>query len=287
MPLGLLAGKSLARKPGEGGWKDGLSRCFLAYHSVAPAMELSLTVRSSPVQHVVVVSPHQDDAALSLSAILAALAARGVRLTIVTCHTRSRWAPAVIGRRTIGAVSRLRAAEDRAYARGLGARLVELDFSEAALRLPDRPVSGRTDAAHIRALGAALEPHLRGADATFIPLGLPGHLDHRATRAAALLTCDRQGVAFHEDIPYALWGGPKRMVKTVETVQRLLGRRLHPLQLARDAPEVRQRAVAGYPSQFTADERRLILDGVARRGGDRLWATSGLRNRLRACLQCR
>src|SRR6266536_4289540 len=98
-----------------------------------------------------VISPHPDDAAFSLGGTLDALARRGVAITLVSCHSRSVWAPTLSRRRTADLVSAVRGREDRAYAELLGARLVPRGFADAPLRTPSRPVMGRgsrCDGAH-------------------------------------------------------------------------------------------------------------------------------------------
>jgi LmbE family N-acetylglucosaminyl deacetylase len=233
-----------------------------------------MTSRGARAQWTVI-APHADDAALSLAGTLELLAGAGASITLVTCHTRSAWAPAA--RRANGdveAVTRLRADEDAAYARHLGARLVRLDFAEAPLRLPERAVQGKpapADRAHGRTLARALSPLV--APLTLIPLAVGDHVDHTIVRAAAAAACRRQPLGFYEDVPYTLWSGWPGVIEQVRAAERLIARRLHPVRLEGFSPQARRQAAAFYPSQFSSAERRWIDRGMTARGGEVLWTT--------------
>ena len=242
---------------------------------------LATPMRRLPAPRLTVLAPHADDAALSLGASLQRLAQAGVALTVVTCHTRSAWAPHHPRAREAEAVTRVRRREDARYAQLLGARLIELGLDEAALRRPgllvQRPTDG-ADRAHGRALARALACALAdersdGGALMLVPLGIGEHVDHALTRTAGLERARRRPLAFYEDLPYAAWEGWPGVRAKVRAAERLIGRRLHPLRLTTRFARARQRAAACYPSQLSSRERRALEAVVRARGGELLWAT--------------
>jgi LmbE family N-acetylglucosaminyl deacetylase len=161
---------------------------------------------------VLAVSPHLDDAAFSVGGTLAALAAAGHEVTVVTCFTASVPDPqgfALACQLDKGLPAdvdylALRRGEDAAAMAVLGAGTVYLG-------LPEAPHRGYTSAADLfagvheddqvwRSLGAALEGH--DADLWLAPQALGGHVDHlQVLRAVAAL--DRPTL-WWRDSPYVL-----------------------------------------------------------------------------------
>jgi LmbE family N-acetylglucosaminyl deacetylase len=165
----------------------------------------------------VAVSPHLDDAVFSAGGTLAALAAAGWRVHVVTCFTASvaNPSPFALSTQLDKGLERdvdymaLRRAEDVAAVRRLGAQPVHLP-------LPEAPHRGYTSAADLfagqrpdddvdRPLADALAPHLRGADLVLAPQAIGDHVDHRVTVAVvAALAGPDQPVLWWRDTPYAL-----------------------------------------------------------------------------------
>ncbi len=161
---------------------------------------------------VLAVSPHLDDAAFSVGGTLAALAAAGHQVTVVTCFTASvpeRDGFALACQLDKGLPAdvdylALRRAEDAAAMAVLGATLVHLG-------LPEAPHRGYTSAADLfagihdgdeawRSLTTALEGY--DADLWLAPQALGGHVDHlQVLRAVAGL--DRPAL-WWRDSPYVL-----------------------------------------------------------------------------------
>jgi LmbE family N-acetylglucosaminyl deacetylase len=151
---------------------------------------------------VVVLSPHLDDAALSLGATIAALVKRKIDVAIVTVFSGdpsyvgppSAW-DIERGAVTAGEVFLQRREEDRLACDALGARPVWLPFVDDGYGAPREPV----------AIWEQLGPVLAGADAVFIP-GFPvAHPDHRLVADLVLehrseLTC----MLGYRELPYAL-----------------------------------------------------------------------------------
>lgn len=168
--------------------------------------------RTVDAVRVLAVSPHLDDAAFSVGGTLAALAATGHQVTVVTCFTASVPDPdgfALACQLDKGLPAdvdylALRRAEDAAAMAVLGATAVHLGLLEA-------PHRGYTCAADLfagvhdgddawRSLTAALARF--DADLWLAPQALGGHVDHlQVLRAVAGL--DRP-VLWWRDSPYVL-----------------------------------------------------------------------------------
>ena len=161
---------------------------------------------------VLAVSPHLDDAAFSVGGTLAALAAAGHEVTVLTCFTASVPDPAGFalacqldkGLPADVDYLALRRDEDAAAMAVLGATPVYLG-------LPEAPHRGYTSAADLfagihpgdhvhRSLTTALDGY--DADLWLAPQALGGHVDHlQVLRAVAPL--DRP-VLWWRDSPYVL-----------------------------------------------------------------------------------
>ncbi|GAA2298958.1 PIG-L family deacetylase [Streptomyces kunmingensis] len=132
---------------------------------------------------VVVVAAHPDDEVLGFGGAMAVLAARGVRLTVVSItdgegsHPDSR----VV---TPPALARLRARELRAALTELGAGQAEI----IRLGVPDTGVAD-----HEEQLVDALTPLARGADLVAAPWTGDVHSDHEAAGRAARTAALRSG----------------------------------------------------------------------------------------------
>jgi LmbE family N-acetylglucosaminyl deacetylase len=235
-----------------------------------------------------VVSPHRDDAALSLAATLDALADRGVAVTVVSCFTHSAWAPRLAGERAPAeTVSRIREQEDAAFLGGLGrgSRLVSLGLSDAPLRRPAAAsvftAVAELDAPAEEELSRQL-PGATAAAAVAAPLALGGHVDHQIACRAVLAACRDRPLAWYEDLPYAFALSRREIAARVAAVQALCGRRLVPLRLPHPRPlAVWRQSAAPYGSQFTASEIDEMLDVQRTWGGERLWVTAAFADWLR------
>jgi LmbE family N-acetylglucosaminyl deacetylase len=173
---------------------------------------MGATVVSASVgTSVLVVSPHLDDAVLSLGATMASMTRRGLDVHLLTVFAGdprrdtapSRWD----ARRNVATASEataMRRDEDDRAARLLGVRTTWLPFDDVgylALRDPD-------------VVWAALQPHVATASLVLVP-GFPlEQADHRFT---TMLVLDRMAAAraadptdrhppvyFYGELPYAL-----------------------------------------------------------------------------------
>lgn len=212
------------------------------------------------VRRVLVVSPHLDDAALSVGATLADFAARGADVEVCTLFAGVPCAP-------LSAVARafhskvdlpqdpsavgLRIKEDRAAMDKLGARAHHCGFLDAIYRrtpdgdwlcghdramFDDLPL-GPDDllsevCGEVRRVLAAIGP-----DLVLTCAAVGDHVDHRLTRAAVLDSGTKVPILLWEDLPYAIGRSPPATPP------------LTPIT-SREAWERKWRAVACYPTQI-------------------------------------
>ena len=164
-------------------------------------------------------SPHLDDAVFSAGGTLAALAAAGWRVRVVTCFTASVAHPSPFALSTqldkglpadVDYMA-LRRDEDRAALAVLGAPSDRVE--PLHLPLPEAPHRGYTSALDLFAgrhaddavaapLAAALAPHLDGADLVLAPQAIGDHVDHRVV--AEVVAALRPDALFWRDAPYVL-----------------------------------------------------------------------------------
>ena len=156
----------------------------------------------------VVLSPHSDDACFSLGGMLQ----QNPGSVLFNLYTRSDFTAA--GRIHPDDASRLRRAEDAAFASRLGLQVEDLALPEALLRGHasfdlhgiERDASELTHVLCPRLLdmGAAAGPHRVDL---FCPLGVGGHRDHVATLMVVVENLSELSehfrVSFYEDLPYA------------------------------------------------------------------------------------
>jgi LmbE family N-acetylglucosaminyl deacetylase len=162
---------------------------------------------------IVVVSPHRDDAALSLGLTIQAWLAARHTVTVVNCFTRTVYAPfsdaqSLHANDRMSYVTALRLREDEVWQRlsGRGLTFVDLRLKDAPIRLRcavddvcQTPVNPEDKAIEkIRKALSALT-----IDALVLPLAFGDHVDHLTARDAAIAcSTDRLPTAFYEDLPY-------------------------------------------------------------------------------------
>jgi len=223
-----------------------------------------------------VLSPHFDDACISLGLSMSVWQQAGYDIHLVNCFTQSDHAPfaAVSGRE---AVSRLRASEDGAFCRAAGIRSVtNLDLLDAPLRgwtsgSLFAPPGAIPEPAQVRRLGTLLPP-LVASGLLVAPLAIGRHVDHILAREAAV-RLQNVGLGFYEDLPYA--GAITAGERTAAAARLALetGRTLTPaVYTAADAIERKCQLLSAYASQFTPDQVASVRHVMQEYGGgERLW----------------
>lgn len=169
---------------------------------------------------VVVLSPHLDDAVLSLGGLIGREVAAGHDVEIVSCFTSGPPLDSIAPAHRVFGDYSMRRAEDERAMRVLGARHRWLDLHERIWRQPALPPSGvfpthvfRTpermdDFAELKSIRAAIAAILdAGARVLYAPLAIGHHVDHVEVALAALREALGSGafdrIKFYED-PYAL-----------------------------------------------------------------------------------
>lgn len=153
---------------------------------------------------IIVLSPHLDDAVLSVGATIAGHVADGGAATVVTVfagdpeslQNAGSWDERA-GFTTAGAAARFRRAEDAHALERVGASHVWLSNLDGQYRSRRDP----------GAFGAQLAPHIAGADAVLVP-GLPlVHGDH-AWATLLALRVGHPRIIFYAEEPYLTWLAP-------------------------------------------------------------------------------
>jgi LmbE family N-acetylglucosaminyl deacetylase len=165
---------------------------------------------------ITVVSPHRGDAAFALGLSIGAWLREGHAVEVVSCFTRSEFAPysdvgSVHRNDRVSFVTAVRKREDEAWRKQVGAAkltITDLNLKDAPLRLhigADEVFGRAADASEkvVSKIKRALE--MSKAGAWVLPLGLGGHVDHVTARDVALsaLATEAIPVAFYEELPEA------------------------------------------------------------------------------------
>jgi len=246
---------------------------------------------------ILILSPHRDDAAFSLSiAITNWLTARHT-VTILNVFTRSRYAPYsdaafVHENDELSYVTAMRLREDEAFLRRITQNLpkgLKNHLHMEDLRLKDAPIRLRIpleevsdtpvhpgDSAIIK-IQKALTHHLEQGtlEALVLPAAIGDHVDHLTVREAATAFTADLPIAFYEDLPYATTH--PSAATDLEVQREAAERRNQPLSPVvyriDSAVEIKRKLVLGYASQID-DETGALIANFAQRynGGERLWA---------------
>ena len=246
---------------------------------------------------ILILSPHRDDSAFSLSiAIIKWLTARHT-VTILNVFTRSRYAPYsdaafVHENDELSYVSAMRLREDEHFLRrvtetlpkGLKNHLhmIDLNLKDAPIRLripleelSDTPVNP-TDPSIEKIRKALTRQSEAGAmEALVLPAALGKHIDHLTVREAAMPFTSTIPSAFFEDLPYATTHPSaatdlESLREAAEQCHEPLSPVLYKIE---SAVERKRKLIVGYASQIDDEAGTLISEFATRyNGGERLWA---------------
>jgi LmbE family N-acetylglucosaminyl deacetylase len=209
-----------------------------------------------------VLSPHSDDAALSIAGTMKLLVAGGKRVTLVTCFSKSSFS--TLGVCDVEAVSNIRKNEDVAFINLLSpiCQAIWIDLPDAPLRgvALDALFVSRALVEYEEALARELADRLRTllppASTVFLPLGIGSHVDHLIVREAALSLMEHRFrfLAFYEDLPYASPYSLKALNAIIKRLAQKRGWMLQPFHVWFPGMEdFKRAAMACYTSQGVAD----------------------------------
>ena len=246
---------------------------------------------------ITVVSPHRGDAAFALGLSIRAWLEEGHAVEVVSCFTRSEFAPysdvgSVHANDRVSFVTAVRKREDEAWRKLLGSAkltLTDLNLKDAPLRLhcgADEVFGRAADASEkvVAKIRRALEMSKPGA--LVLPLGLSGHVDYVTARDVALSAQGTLGfpVAFYEELPYAAGEGAEAaidaaVVQLTLTVQSKLQPVFATEAMQVDALEgavARRRRIGWcYDSQIDESATAEIAESCRRyEGRERLWGNA-------------
>ena len=253
---------------------------------------------------ITVVSPHRGDAAFALGLSIGAWLGEGHAVEVVSCFTRSEFAPysdvgSVHRNDRVSFATAVRKREDEAWRKQLEpvARAGAAKFSITDLNLKDAPlrlhvganeVFGRAaDASEkvVSKIRRALE--MSKAGAWVLPLGLGGHVDHVTGRDVALSAlAATMPVAFYEELPEAGVVGEEGIDAAVVALTLAVQSTLEPVLAGGDglgdveAAVAKKRRVAWcYDSQIDEAATTEIAEFCRRfEGGERIWANAAWRS---------
>jgi LmbE family N-acetylglucosaminyl deacetylase len=249
---------------------------------------------------ITVVSPHRGDAAFALGLSIEAWLREGHAVEVVSCFTRSEFAPysdvgSVHRNDRVSFVTAVRKREDEEWRKQLGGAkltITDLNLKDAPLRLhvgADEVFGRAADASEkvVSKIRIALERSKAGA--WVLPLGLGGHVDHVTARDVALsaLGAAAVPVAFYEELPEAVGEGAQEAVDAaVVSLTLAVQSTLEPvfaggdgLVDVKDAVAKKRRVAWCYDSQIDEAATTGIAEFCRRfEGRERLWANAAWRS---------
>lgn len=240
--------------------------------------------------NILVLSPHRDDAAFSMSIALNRWLNDGHRVTILNVFTRSLYAPhsdaaTVHVNDQLAYISALRKREDEQFLKQIpGANILDLNMKDAPIRLRcdsaavcdmDADANDTAIPKILKAI-APLRVGPRAFAALVLPLALGHHVDHRTVRDALLSLSASMPCAFYEDLPYATRAGVgSDFLRFREDLMTSLHEPLYPVLCHGTHPDptaFKRRIVLLYASQIDAEHAEVIAGFSERYGGaERLW----------------
>lgn len=250
-----------------------------------------------PHLNILILSPHRDDAAFSLTiAITNWLTARHT-VTILNVFTRSRHAPYsdaafVHENDELSYISAMRLREDEHFLRRItqdlpkglknNLHMVDLNLKDAPIRLripleelSDTPINPTDPSIEKIRKALTKQSEAEAMEALVLPAALGNDVDHVTVREAAMSLTTVLPSAFYEDLPYATTHPSAATdLDTLRDAAATLKEPLSPvIYQIKSAVEYKRRLVLGYASQIDDEAGTLISDFADRyNGGERLWA---------------
>jgi LmbE family N-acetylglucosaminyl deacetylase len=247
---------------------------------------------------IAVVSPHRGDAAFALGLAIAAWLAEGHAVEVISCFTRSEFAPysdagSLHAHDRMSFVTAVRKREDEAWRKQHGVAkltLTDLNLKDAPIRLHCKveQVFGRpADVSEkvVSKIQRAVE--MSKAAAIVLPLGIGGHVDQLSARDAAM-SADKLPLrmAFYEELPFVARCDAGAVEAALQLLPAMLQAELQPVLLplasAEGEPDravERKRRIGWcYDSQINEAVTTEIAEFCRRYDGrERVWANAAWR----------
>jgi hypothetical protein len=234
---------------------------------------------------ITVVATHRGDAGLALGLSVAAWLEQGHAVEVVSCFTRSEFAPfsdagSLHANDRMSFASATRKREDEAWAKMLRGKftLTDLNMKDAPLRLhcgADEVFGLTVNLEEKSALKIRKAIERSCAERLVLPLGLDGHVDRVTAReAGAAFWQATLPVAFYEELPQALVFADEALRGAAVAVRA----DLQPAfagAAAEDAVAKKRRVAWCYDSQIDERTTLQIAEFCERyEGRERLWANA-------------
>lgn len=230
---------------------------------------------------ITIISPHQDDAALSLGNFI--FNHKETSISIINCFTVTDYSPLypVFDRAD---VMRKRRKEDVVFRTQInknGIQFINLDEPDGPIRLNTRNMDAilternlnYKDRVHLSSLCKSMAKHLKGL--LILPLGVGGHVDHNlACLAGISLIKDNSLIAFYLDVPYWLRSSLEKIKRRIQYIENLSGSSLTPYVEHSSTKWDKKLLSKMYTSQITKEEAIQIV--AAPFMGEILLATNSL-----------
>jgi LmbE family N-acetylglucosaminyl deacetylase len=240
---------------------------------------------------IVVLSPHRDDAAFSLSLAIGAWLERDHSVEVVNCFTRSEHAPfsdvgSVHANDRMTYATAVRSKEDESWRQQFGAAAKRLSLKD--LNVKDGPLRMHCTLEELTSVAvnpadkamAKIQKAMEGAGAVLLPLALGGHVDHRtALEAAGAIAESAVPCAFYEDLPYAL----EMTAEAIGQAAHAIASELAPVFVGESqdidaAIRCKRRLALCYDSQIEDVTAERMATFCAQYGGrERLWGNAAWR----------
>lgn len=226
-------------------------------------------------------SPHPDDIAYSCYGSIRNPPVPNLNgALIITVFNIGKTAPALQGHQKSQAeISKIRQAENEAFACSEGCRIIFLDHPDSAVRGEPNEgpqISRRNSTNHpifhsvketiLNSIQAAL-----GHASIFVPLGIRDHIDHRIVRdvavqiiAEANILDIESSLIYYEDLPYAAFV-PEHEIRSL--ARTIISPTARPIDMSLKAIWARKKnALQLYASQVTPFTRNTITQYASRLG---------------------
>lgn len=218
---------------------------------------------------VVFLSPHSDDAAISVPFHMLCLTMAGKECCMVTCFSKSDFV--LFGDSgDANITTELRKSEDARFTASLGPNCHPrwLDLPDAPLRgyplqdLRKGHKFGGQEHSLIRQISRGLHLILKPGCTVFVPLGIGSHIDHRIVHEAGVSIANSgcHETVFYEEFPYVLQEDERKIRSRIAALETSLHGRLTPFSSRGNRVlEIRTAAASCYPSQVSAKRITEIL----------------------------